>query len=103
MQGESKYKMMVWTIVILAVFNIATIATIFYSRYKSVQYLPMTSSGREISERSSMQFSGRYFRDHLGLNAQQMNRFSQFNPTFRRQVQNINFNWQISGIICSLK
>jgi len=82
---------MVWTIVVLAVLNITTITTIFYSRHQSMQNLPVTSSGRGISERSSMKFSGRYFRDNLGLNVQQMNRFSQFNPTFRRQVQNINF------------
>jgi len=92
MQGESKYKIMVWSIVVLAVLNITTVITIFYNRYQSKHNLPVTSSGRGIIERNSMKFSGRYFRDHLGLNAQQMNRFSKFNPTFRIQVQNINFD-----------
>jgi Spy/CpxP family protein refolding chaperone len=91
MQGETRYKILVWTIVVLAVLNIATITTVFYSRYKATQNLQMTSPGRKISERSSMKFSGRYFRDNLGLNEQQMGRFSQFNPAFRMQVQNLNF------------
>jgi hypothetical protein len=91
MQGESKFKIMVWAIVVLAVLNIATITTVFYSRHKAMQNLPMTSPGRRISERSSMKFSGWYFRDNLGLNEQQMSRFSQFNPSFRMQVQKINF------------
>jgi len=83
---------MVWSIVVLAVLNITTLITIFYNRHQSIQSMPITSSDRVISERTSMKFSGRYFRDYLRLNAQQMNRFGQFNPTFRRQVQNINFD-----------
>lgn len=78
-------------IVALVVLNITTITTIFYSRHKLMQNLPMASAGRGISERSSMKFSGRYFRDNLGLNEQQMRKFSQFNPKFRHQVQNISF------------
>jgi hypothetical protein len=91
MQERSKYKIMGWAIIALAVLNITTITTIFYSRHQLMQRLPIASAGRGISERSSMKFSGRYFRDNLGLNDQQMRRFSQFNPIFRHQVQNISF------------
>jgi hypothetical protein len=91
-QGESKYKILVWTVVLLAVFNVTTLITIFYNRHLSMQSQPMPSSGPVLSEGASMKFSGRYFRDHLGLNTEQMRRFGQFNPTFRRQVQKINFD-----------
>ena len=45
---------------------------------------------RDYQESASAKFSGRYFRDHLGFNQQQMNRFVEFNPAFRRQIMHIN-------------
>jgi Spy/CpxP family protein refolding chaperone len=91
MKEERKYKSMIWAIVILALLNISTIATVLYNRNKS--------SAGEVSadlpelvepETTSIAYSGRYFRDRLNLSRFQMAQFVQFNPVFRQQARNIN-------------
>lgn len=79
---------MVWVIVLLAVMNIATIVTIIYNRNHNVSRLAPDT--RIPQESSSLRYSGRYFRDYLGFNNEQMEKFAGFNPVFRQGVRSIN-------------
>ena len=83
---------MVWAIVILAVMNIATILTVIYNRNQSDKEEIVPESGQVQSESASIKYSGRYFRDQLNLNSDQMARFKEFNPRFRQQVRDINID-----------
>lgn len=92
MESENKNRWMVWAIVILAVMNVSTLLTIIYQR-NHVRKEEVVSVPLQVqSESESMKFSGRYFRDQLNLNREQMNRFVEFNPDFRQQVRNINID-----------
>jgi len=83
---------MFWAIVALAVLNLTTILTIIYSRSQNGQVNAVPETGIIQSENASARFSGRYFRDQLGLNNEQMSRFKEFNPGFRQHVRDININ-----------
>ena len=82
---------MMWTIILLALMNISTILTILYKRHKADGGQIGNLSEQAISENPSIKFSGRYFRDKLELTPQQMARFREFNPVFRRKVQDISY------------
>ena len=90
MKPENRTRMMIWAIVVLAVLNITTILTIFYRRHDPDAEITVPVSGTNVGENSSVRFSGRWFRDELDLNSEQMNRFREFNPAFRQQVRDIN-------------
>ena len=79
--------MMAWAIVILAVMNISTIATVMYHKYQPEKILTVTSQKQ--LEVDSEKFSGRYFRDKLNLNIDQMVKFRTMNPVFRPQARDI--------------
>lgn len=90
MKTENTYKWMVWAIVILALMNIATIVTVIYNRNKANSEVTVESARQSQSPGLSMKYSGRYFRDQLGFNDDQMSRFAEFNPAFRENVRSIN-------------
>ena len=90
MKAETKNRLMIWTIILLALMNISTILTILYNRNQLEKAKTSNSSDQTKSENASVRFSGRYFRDQLGFDQQQMSRFHEFNPVFRNQVQSIN-------------
>jgi Spy/CpxP family protein refolding chaperone len=92
MKEESTYRWMVWAIVVLAMMNLTTLLTILYHRNKPIENELVGESDLLRSENSSVQFSGRYFRDQLNLRRDQMDRFVGFNPVFRQQARNININ-----------
>jgi Spy/CpxP family protein refolding chaperone len=83
---------MVWAIVVLAVMNTSTILTIAYHRHQSGQATSITLPDQFQTEDASVKYSGRYFRDQLNLNRDQMNRFVEFNPVFRQQARSINIS-----------
>lgn len=80
---------MIWAIVLLAVMNISTLATILYHKYESDITETVSVSGPKQLETDSEKFSGRYFRDQLNLNREQMDKFRKINPTFRPEARNI--------------
>ncbi len=82
---------MIWTIAILALINVSTLATVLYNRNKS-SAVEASVSIPELAEpeTTSIEYSGRYFRDRLKLSRYQMDRFVQFNPVFRQEARNIN-------------
>jgi Spy/CpxP family protein refolding chaperone len=87
MKTEKKYSLMIWAIVLLAVMNISTLATILYHKYESD--ITETVSGPKQLETDSEKFRGRYFRDQLNLNREQMEKFRRINPAFRPKARNI--------------
>lgn len=89
MKTENKYTLMVWAIVILAVMNISTVATIIYHKYKSEKAETIAVSDQKQLEANSEKFSGRYFRDQLNLNSEQMDKFKEINPVFRPKARYI--------------
>lgn len=80
---------MVWAIVILAVMNISTLATIMYHKYQSEKTETITISDQKQLEADSEKFSGRYFRDKLNLSREQMDKFKEINPVFRPKARGI--------------
>lgn len=82
---------MLWAIIVLAIMNISTFITILIHSSRTSETTPELSEQFNY-ESSSVQYSGRYFRDHLNLSKAQMSLFSEFNPEFRRQVRNINLS-----------
>ncbi len=83
---------MIWAIIVLALMNISTFITILIHNNRSGETTSRQLSEQIESESTSLRYSGRYFRDQLGLNREQMSRFSEFNPEFRRNVRDINFS-----------
>lgn len=92
MKTEDKNRWMVWAIIILAVMNIATIATVIYNRNQSREEKAVVENIQLQSEISSIRYSGRWFRDQLNFTGEQMARFVEFNPAFRENVRNINMD-----------
>jgi len=92
MKTENKYSWMVWVIVILAVLNIATIITVIYNRNQARKENAIVENNQSQSEINSIRYSGRWFRDQLNFNSEQMSRFVAFNPAFRGNVRNINMD-----------
>lgn len=83
---------MIWAIIILALMNISTFITILIHSNRTPEESHPQWSEQVSAENASLQYSGRYFRDQLGLNREQMSRFSEFNPEFRRNVRDINIS-----------
>ncbi|HBE42091.1 MAG TPA: hypothetical protein DDW27_12955 [Bacteroidales bacterium] len=81
---------MIWAILILAVMNITTLITLLVHRSHSPEEIKAASFLQAGADNASMRYSGRYFREQLSLNRDQMKRFSEFNPEFRNNVRNIN-------------
>lgn len=90
MNLNDRRRILVWSVVVLAVLNITTILTIGYHVYQSrkAETTPGNLNPKQL-EADAAQFSGRYFRDQLGLTNEQMNVFKEFNPKFRQQAREI--------------
>lgn len=72
--------------------NVTTFATILVNRGRTVKTGMLHLPEQADSDRTSLRYSGRYFRDHLGLTREQMSRFTEFNPVFRRNAREINIS-----------
>jgi hypothetical protein len=90
MEAKNRTNILVWTIIVLVVLNMATIVTVVYNRNKFTGQEEVTIPDKTDSENASVKYSGRYFRDELNLDKEQMKRFSEFNPQFRQNVMAIN-------------
>ena len=89
MKAENKHSLMVWAIVILAVMNISTGITIAYHQRQSKKMEMNPATDQKQLEANSEKFSGRYFRDQLNLNNEQMDKFREMNPIFRPKARDI--------------
>jgi len=90
MKTENTKGWMVWAIVILAIMNISTFLTILIHSNNSNQSDNFNRQEQDQTESTSLNYSGRYFRDQLNLSRIQMDRFTEFNPDFRQQAREIN-------------
>lgn len=90
MRTENKYNWMTWAIIILALMNIATIVTVLYQKNRAEAVENSFSKSETGSENASVNYSGRYFRDQLSLDNDQMSKFMAINPTFRGSIRDIN-------------
>lgn len=80
-------KWLIWIVILLLVINLAAIVTMLINRQKNVaEETPIQAT----ESASSMKYSGRWFRDELGLTREQMRAFSGFNPVFRQKIRHIN-------------
>jgi hypothetical protein len=84
-----KPKILIWIIVLLLIMNVSAITTMLYhkSQEKKIEEI---SNVAAMQSGPSMQYSGRWFRDELGFNSDQMREFSRFNPVFRQKLRDIN-------------
>lgn len=83
-------KWVLWLSICLLVVNVAALITILYNRKQEKRFYDMPLQANIHESGSSARYSGRWFRDELGLSRKQMNEFSKFNPVFREKVMNIN-------------
>jgi len=89
MKTGNKFSLMIWAIVILAVMNVSTLVTIMYHKYQSDKIETISGSDPKQLETDSEKFSGRFFRDQLNLNREQMDKFKKINPVFRPKARDI--------------
>jgi len=86
MENNNKQKFLIWAVVVLVVMNISTLATIVYHNKASVKEVVREPAQLEAD---AEKYSGRYFRDKLNLDQNQMDQFRRFNPVFRRQAMEV--------------
>lgn len=80
---------LIWIVVLLLIMNISAVFTMLYHKKQERRVeTPFIAADPELAE--SMRYSGRWFRDELGLSGEQMREFSQFNPVFRQKLRSIN-------------
>lgn len=90
MLTQVQQKILIWSVVVLLVLNVSTLATIgFHAFQKNTISNTSQTANASKSYFSSEKFSGRYFRDYLGLNNDQMNDFFKINQSFRREAFSI--------------
>mgnify|MGYP001191837973 CR=1 FL=1 len=90
MKPEKRERWLILIIALLALINIATVATVIYNRNRSEKEKATNNTARNQLRGISFRNSGSYFRDELGLSEEQMERFVQINPVFREQIWKIN-------------
>ena len=88
MKKITKTRLLTYAVILLAVMNIATFATIWYHVRQSKQEQPVTANGQ--LEGDAQAYSDRYFRDRLGFTSLQMDAFKSFSTDFRQQARSIN-------------
>jgi Spy/CpxP family protein refolding chaperone len=80
-----------WLVVLLLIVNVSAIATMVYHQ-KQARTDESSSPSFMFESEESLRYSGRWFRDELGLTREQMREFSRFNPVFRQKVRSINID-----------
>ncbi|HOK50722.1 MAG TPA: hypothetical protein PLD12_10805 [Bacteroidales bacterium] len=87
---EKRIKWLTWTVIVLAVMIISTWGTIIYNRY----FASTTTAVATQMPQENINLSGRFFREQLNWNDQQMAQFRVVHPRFRQEVQYILNNLQ---------
>ena len=84
MTPNSKYRALIWIIVILIATNLSTIGSFYYHR---IAELKAVDSKLEEQTTLPGQQRARFFRDELNLNADQTDQFRDINRTFNRTAR----------------
>lgn len=90
MINDTKNRWMLWAVLVLLVMNVSTWVTIYVHSREEKQ--GEQEENRTIPGDVTGRFSGRYFREALGLSQAQMAEFTRFNPQFRHAARQINFD-----------
>lgn len=88
MTTDKKFKILIWTVIILLVLNASIIITIIIHNYQLKQYSVQTSYTSESYPTGNM-YNGRYFCNQLNFNDHQIDSFRLINQTFRHQSRKI--------------
>lgn len=80
---NQKIKWLVWAIIVLFLMNAVTLGTIIYHNYKQEQQVDTIST---VSSFSGNPINGRFFRQTLGFDNEQMSVFQEANQQFRPQT-----------------
>lgn len=83
-----KTQILTWLVVLLLVLNAVTIGTIIYHQRQERKEVSSLSIG---TYGSTNTLNGRFFRQEIGFNAQQMEQFRELNQTFRPVSMEITF------------
>lgn len=87
MDMGKKQKWLTWAVIVLAVMNISTWTTLLYHHYTS-----QASAAYVQGTQDNVSLSGRFFRQQLQWDNEQMNQFRRIHPHFRQEVQSILAN-----------
>lgn len=83
-----KNQILTWAVVLLIIMNVVTIGTILYHNYSENQ----NNDNIGINTGSGVNMlNGRFFRQTLGFNEQQMDTFREINRSFRPSVMDLTF------------
>ncbi len=85
--NKNTSRILIYTVIFLAVLNVATFISIGIHVYQSKKELPAASYE---AIKNAQNFNGRYFRDQLKLSPDQMNQFRPINEKFRSNARRIN-------------
>lgn len=85
MKMMNKQTLLIWAVVVLVVLNLSTLATFFF-----LQQPERDVKAPAQLETYAEKYSGRYFRDQLNLDRDQMDHFRGFNPPFRKKALEIS-------------
>jgi hypothetical protein len=80
---NQKIKWLVWAVIVLFLMNAVTLGTILYHNYKQDRGIDTTSIANSFSGNA---MNGRFFRQALGFNDDQMAVFQEANQRFRPQT-----------------
>jgi Spy/CpxP family protein refolding chaperone len=89
MMPNTKYRILIWIIVILAATNLSTIGSFYYHRMTEAK---TTETKQEDETVIPGEQRTRFFRDQLNLNAEQIDQFRDINRTFNRTARGIEIN-----------
>ncbi|MEN6619357.1 MAG: hypothetical protein ABFC28_07675 [Rikenellaceae bacterium] len=90
MKTDKINKTLFWTVILLAILNITTLATIFYDNYKKT--VPEESI---VIDTNSSPLNGRMFREKLNFDDNQMSKFREHSREFRSRANEIIVNMNI--------
>ncbi|HAH25389.1 MAG TPA: hypothetical protein DCL77_16805, partial [Prolixibacteraceae bacterium] len=87
MNPNTKYRILIWIIVILVATNLSTISSFYYNRISEAKESKMEDQKVIPGEQRA-----RFFRDQLNLNDEQLDQFRDINRTFNRTARGIEMN-----------
>ncbi len=88
--NKTTSRILIYAVIFLAVLNVTTFITIGYHIYHPGTMIEQQMTGSSINRN----YNGRYFRDRLQLDKDQMNEFRSINDNFRTKARTINLNLQ---------
>lgn len=79
-----------WLVILLLIVNVSALTTMILHQRQEAATVDSLNQSAIFESEESLKYTGRWFRDELGLTREQMKEFSRFNPGFRQKARNIN-------------